>query len=333
MILNILNPRGRDPQQSFATGAGEPGSGGHPPVNFHAYAACTRGSFHIDTGQCIAENRPVLVLIRHRLRHTLKVINEIRTAGLPCFVSWKETGLQQVAAQLDSASRLALFRDIVRHADAVLTPSDELVPLYDWAAPTIIHFVPTPYPLEQDSWDFSRPLAERAGIFIGTRSFSHLYRNHLHALAMAAALSRRNNCRLTIVNSEGRSGLAMIRALEVPAERLNVVERMPYPQYLRSMAEHRLVLQWDSGSVPGQVAGDALLCRMPCVGGNGVVDRLAFPHLCGGTREGEELGFLADRLLHDDEFWEQSVQQSQQLGRERLTYRVVARRLNELAPQ
>ena len=275
MILNVLNPKGRDPEQRFTAGPGSADGSGHPPVNFHAYAACTRGTFHNDTHRCVADRRPILVLIRHRLRQTLNAINEIKKSGLPCFVSWKETGLQQVAAQLDTASRLALFRDIVRHSDAVITPSDELIPLYDWASPTMIHFVPTPYPLEHEAWNFSRPLAERDGIFIGTRSFKHLYRNHLHVVTLAASLARRNQCRLTIVNSEGRSGMHLIEALEVPPDQLNVIERMPYLKYLQTMAEHRLVLQWDSGSVPGQVAGDALLCRMPCVGGNGVVDRLA----------------------------------------------------------
>ena len=41
-------------------------------------------------------------------------------------------------------------------------------------------------------------------------------------------------------------------------------------------ARHKIVLQADKSAVPGQVAGDALLCRMPCVGGDGAIDRLAF---------------------------------------------------------
>ena len=52
--LTVLNPGGRDPEQHFhepATSGGQE----HPPVNFHGYAACTRGVFHYDTRRAIVE--------------------------------------------------------------------------------------------------------------------------------------------------------------------------------------------------------------------------------------------------------------------------------------
>lgn len=54
--LTVLNPSGRDPEQHFAEGA-DPAEGEHPPINFHAYAACTRGAFHYDTRRAIAGKR------------------------------------------------------------------------------------------------------------------------------------------------------------------------------------------------------------------------------------------------------------------------------------
>ena len=44
--LSVLNPAGRDPEQYFETEI-KPDSGGHPPINFHAFAACTLGAFHL----------------------------------------------------------------------------------------------------------------------------------------------------------------------------------------------------------------------------------------------------------------------------------------------
>ena len=44
MKLAVLNPGGRDPQQSFPDGAGTPDEKLHPPVNYHAFAACTGSS-------------------------------------------------------------------------------------------------------------------------------------------------------------------------------------------------------------------------------------------------------------------------------------------------
>ena len=63
-----------------------------------------------------------------------------------------------------------------------------------------------------------------------------------------------------------------------------IARRLPYRDYLAEMARHKIVLQADKSAVPGQVAGDALLCRMPCVGGDGAIDRLAFPKTCGFGR-------------------------------------------------
>ena len=53
--------------------------------------------------------------------------------------------------------------------------------------------------------------------------------------------------------------------------------------------------------MPGQVAGDALLCRIPCVGGDGAVERIAFPKTCGEGRTISEIGSIALDLLknHD----------------------------------
>lgn len=334
MQWNVLNPRGRDPEQQFVDGAGTPTQPGHAPINFHAYAACTRGAFHVDTKRCIDDARPVLVLIRHRLRQTLRVVTTLRDAGVPCYVCWKETGLQQVAAQLGTPARLNMSAEIVRVSDGVITPNDELIPLYEWAAAgqRPVHFVPTPYPVNEPQWDSSRALAERDGIFIGTRTFRHLYRTHLSVLALAARLVDKLGCRLTVINTDGRDGLRMIEALNVRGDQLNVAGPLPYAEYLRLMAAHRVVLQWDLGAVPGQVAGDALLCRMPCVGGNGMVERLAFPELCGGGRSGEELGALAARLLSDDDAWHAAVKRSRHLAAERLSFPVVAQRLQQILP-
>jgi len=59
--LSVLNPGGRDPEQYFDQTSG---LGAHSPINFHAFAACTNGSFHRDVKNAIAEKTPVLLLLR-----------------------------------------------------------------------------------------------------------------------------------------------------------------------------------------------------------------------------------------------------------------------------
>jgi hypothetical protein len=115
---------------------------------------------------------------------------------------------------------------------------------------------------------------------------------------------------------------------------LRVIEgRMPYPRYLRTVPAHKLVLQLDSSAVPGQVAGDALLCRLPCVGGNGTTERLAFPELCGHGRTAEQVLDLAARMLEHPHDVTETMEEALRLARERLSFSAVARRLRSFFAQ
>ncbi len=87
------------------------------------------------------------------------------------------------------------------------------------------------------------------------------------------------------------------------------------------------MLQLDTSFVPGQVAGDALLCRVPCVGGNGAIDRLAFPESCGFNRSIAEVGQIAARLLTDPSDYEKSVANIETVAAQRLSFNLVAEQL------
>ena len=297
--LAVLNPGGRDPDQCFKNGPGQPSASDHPPVNYHAYAACTKGAFYRTT-KLAARHRTVLLLLSGGLVESHRAFEILKSAGCFVAVSFKESGTQQVAKQLSRPKRFQLFRDIASQADLCLSSTPDLLPLYASVCRRTVH-LPTPYPLEFDPWNFSRAHVQRKGIFIGTREFSVLSRNHLLALASARTFS----VPVTVINEDGRSGERILRALKFPADQLTVSPPLRYPEYLRLVARHRFVLQFDQSSVPGQVAGDSLLCRIPTVGGNGAVERIAFPALHGHGRSFEELLELARRLLHDPDFYEQ----------------------------
>ena len=299
----VINSEGRDDIRQFPSGAGSPGDAGHPPVNYHAYAACHSGSFLRRVGDLPTATGVALVLLRKRnLRAVLKTLAELKARGVTSLISLKESGSHQVADFLNDAGRASLFRRICTTADGFLSSTPELVSLYRSAGCRGGFFAPTPYPMEEQAWDFSIPLSERSGIFVGTREFRVPSRNHWRAVALAASLAGRHRIPLTVVNSEGRHGRKLLEGFLSPSVDLRVIEgRMPYPEYLRMMARHRIVLQLDCSAVPGQVAGDALLCRMPCLGGNGAVDCLAF------SSPSEDPAEAASLLLSDDVHWEQTV--------------------------
>jgi len=328
--LTVLNPGGRDEAQEFPNGAGETALP-HPPTNFHAYAACTHGSFQRETKEAVERNTPVLVLLRGDFGASERAVDTLQTAGRFVAVSLKETGLHQIADQLQNSARLARFVRIVKKADACLAPTAEAADLYRAVrGPERVAFIPTPYPVDDPRWDFSRPIEQRAGIFIGTREWDVPSRNHLVALLVARQLSESTEEPVTVFDYDGRRGARLLSEIGFGTDKLRVcTKKLAYPDYLREIARHKIVLQLDTSFVPGQVAGDALLCRVPCVGGNGAIDRLAFPETCGLGRSIAELQETALRLLTDRGFYRSTIASLIPAASKILGFEIVARQLAE----
>ena len=329
--LTVLNPGGRDPEQHFPEGAGETAQP-HPPTNFHAYAACTRGSFHREIRRALAEATPVLLLLRGDFSASERALAVLQKEGRVVAVSLKEAGLHQIADQLRDPARLARFVRIVSRADGCIAPTPEAADLYRAirGSPDRVAFIPTPYPIDDRRWDFSRPIDERSGIFIGTREWNVLSRNHLGALLVARRLSEQAGERVTVFNFDRRKGARLIAGIGLASEKLRVLDRkLSYPSYLREIARHKIVLQLDTSFVPGQVAGDALLCRVPSVGGNGAIDRLAFPDTCGFAHSISEIAQTALRLLTDGAHYRESVASMETIASQRIAFKVVAEELED----
>jgi hypothetical protein len=328
--LTVLNPGGRDETQDFPDYAGETALP-HPPTSFHAYAACTRGSFQRETKEAIAQARPVLVLLRGDFGASERAVDAVQAAGRFVTVSLKETGLHQIADQLQNSARLARFVRIVKKANACLGATPEAAALFRAVrGPDAVAFVPTPYPVDDPRWDFSRPVEQRAGFFIGTREWDVPSRNHLGALMVARQLSQKTGEPVTVFDCDGRRGSRLLAEIGFAAGKLRVLnKKLGYPEYLREVARHKIVLQLDTSFVPGQVAGDALLCRVPCVGGNGAIDRLGFPETCGFARSIEEVGGIAEHLLTDTNFYRTTVAATIPAASKVLGFGVVAKQLGE----
>lgn len=331
MKLSVLNPGGHDPEQHFPDLAGQPDDAAHPPVNYHGFAACTGGGFFRKDTAIPAEANAVLVLLRHDLKSARQAVVELRRAKKTVAIAWKEAGAFQVAAQLSRPAKVQLFREICERCDLAIATTPDLVPLFRHGGARYVEFLPTPYPVEEIDWDFSIPIEERRGIFLGTREFDVASRNHLAALLSAKCLAESMMEPVTVFNTAGWRGRRLLAQLRFPENLLRVIEgRVPYPRYLRIMARHKFVFQLDASAVPGQVAGDALLCRLPCVGGDGTTERLAFPDLCSHGRTHEQIFDLAARLLEHAHDSEAVVADALTRARATLSFTTVARKLEPL---
>jgi hypothetical protein len=240
------------------------------------------------------------VLIRARVGTSLAAVRALKKAGRAVYVSWKESGRNQIAGQLRWFWRRSALRRVLAEADGAIAVTEHAAEHYRVYGCTNIVVLPTPYPVDVAAWDFTAKA--RRGIFIGTREFDVPGRRHAQALALAAELAKAANVRVTVMNFDGPKARARIEQLLAGVKDVRILEeRLDYPGYLREMAQHRLVLQLDDGEVPGQVAGDALLCRVVNAGGNGAIQRVAFREFA--LTDGIALRPLALRLLTDEAYY------------------------------
>lgn len=339
ICLAVLNPEGRDPAIDYIDGPGDYQAGQHPPINFHAYAAATRGKFFNSVNEVLQDDRfdVVLVLIRRRVGISLKAVKALKNKGRKVWVAWKEAGPYQITAQLRSSKILSYYQEILDLADGVLSPCSVLPPRWGWISAenfaSKTRFIPTPYPVEFPQWDFSIPIEKRQGVMIGTREFFEPVRNHLRTLAEAARLCAQTGEKVTVINGDKSAGRKILRQLEesFPESKLRIIDRpLAYDAYLRLMAAHRLVFQLDRGSIPGQVAGDALLCRTLCAGGNSAIEELTYPDLCDDSRLSlsEALEKISKVLANPNDY-QKAVKTSQAHAADRISYASVALQLTD----
>jgi len=329
--LTVLNPAGRDPEQHFQEAASPEGQE-HPPINFHGYAACTSGVFHYDTRRAIAEATPVLLLLRGDFRNSERALSELKKHGRTVAVSLKETGLHQIAQQLCDHEKLSRFMKIVGQADGCIATTPEAAEIYQRArckhSPATVAFVPTPYPLEDRQWNFSVPPDDQSGIFLGTREWDVPSRNHFAALLVARQLCEETGEPVTVVNLDGYKARRLLWEIKFPEGKFHIIEQeKPYRDYLREVARHKIVLQLDRSRVPGQVAGDTLLCRTVCVGGDGAIERIAFQKTCGQGRTIDEIASVALALLKNADSRAAIIADSQERALKRLSFRAVRSQL------
>jgi len=329
--LSVLNPGCRDLEQYFDEPVG-PTDTGHPPINLHGFAACARGSFHRTAKNAIEEKRPILLILRGNFRATERALAECQKEKRTVAVALKETGLHQIAEQLREPRKLARFMRIVGQADGCIATTPEAAEIFRRARAErdagTTAFIPTPYPLEDKQWNFLVPPNEQSGIFIGTREWDVPSRNHLSTLLLAREICAASGEPVTVYNFDGRKGEKLLVELKFPPGKLRVHDkREPYADYLREVARHKIVLQLDRSRVPGQVAGDALLCRTISVGGDGAIDRLVFANFSGEGRSAAQLKTLALELLKNTAVRATAIVETQWRAAERISFTAIQKQL------
>ena len=153
-------------------------------------------------------------------------------------------------------------------------------------------------------------------------------RNHFAALLVARQLCEATGEPVSVVNLDGYKARRLLWELKFPEGKFRVIEEeKAYPDYLRMVAGHKIILQLDRSRVPGQVAGDALLTRTVCVGGDGAIERIAFPKTCGEGKTISEIASVGLELLKNADARAAIVTDSHERALERLSFQAVRSQL------
>lgn len=300
---------------------------GYEPAFLHSYAACTGGA--VFTNPKNVPGGPVLLVLRkNNLRRASAAIDELRGRDAKILVTLAGSSSHDIFKTLADTTRWEIFRSICRRSDLALAQVEDLVSFFTEAGAPRGEFLPVP--IDLDSAPPPKPLAELRGIFVGTREFCTPARRHLEAIVHADALSRRFQVPLAVLNSEGRNGGMILKDFQRRNPLFYIIEApITRADFLDVLRLHRIVWQLDTTSAPGRIASDSMLCGLPCVGGNGTVERMVFPALCG-LRPVPELLDLAARLLTDDPFWQDTSEKAAQTARARLSFFEISARIAEI---
>jgi hypothetical protein len=304
-------------------------------VGLPALAACADAAWHRGTDTVPAEAN-VLIILGEPLTRLPGVVRSLKMAGKTVAVTFAESGSMPMTDLITSPEGLTAFLEVCRLADAAVATSTDCDRLFRNAGVTLVEFVPTPCPVEDPSWDRSIPPEMRRGILVGTGDFLPHYRNHTAALLSLRELAVRYGEPVTVMCKRRLSDRRMVRQVRRHWPR-GLLRIVPAPrnadEFAGLMAAHKLVIQFEWGGGAGDVAAMALLSRIPCVGGHGTVEQIAFPHLAGFGRSPDELLDLAADLLGDASRAESAVARALALAAEQLSPQSARSRLARLLAQ
>ncbi|MEK0447671.1 MAG: hypothetical protein RLZZ399_2992 [Verrucomicrobiota bacterium] len=331
MKLFVLHPGSSSPDQQFPDFAGSPSKTAHEPLGFHGFAACTGGAFVRSASSIPASEKRVLLLLDSNLKRGRQAAIDLRRAGKIVVLAFAQQEAARLSEQFRSPASLELLQDICARAHAAIAPSKDFEPVFRSFGILYVESILPPIPLEEAAWDFSCQPEDRTGIFLGSWDWKMPSRNHLLALLGLREVASQMYEPVTVFNLHGWRGRRWLRNLRYPSGLLRVVERrLPYPDYLRIVAQHKLVFHLDSSGGTGRIATDALLARLPCVGGNGSTERLLFPELNGAGATTPELLQTVSRLLDHGHDRDMAVESALNIANQILSFSRVQQTLEEL---
>lgn len=240
-------------------------------ISWHSLSACLGTEFFVfgKPGWEGALKYPCVLLLVHRdLEEVLPIVQKLKTMRKKVFISFHEN-LATFLNYVDQTDGQFAFqyRKLVQLAgnQSCLGRGNET--FFSGVADLKCEGLNHAYPFDEWMHAFSIPVEDRRGILIGTRTMHNWQpRNSLAALMKAQILWMDEP--ITFLNEDGSQWPARLGGTQVTV----LPGPLSYENWLRLIGQHQVVYHEDVCGTFGQVAGDAALVGVPCVGGNSDVN-------------------------------------------------------------
>jgi len=237
--------------------------------SWHSLACAEKSEFFPYNGENfnnVYKYNGIILLVNDNPHLLIPFIKKLKLMKKKVFVAYHEGG-DDLLLKLSSPYYFKRLKETIKEADGYWTVipefNDFLTTAFDVKVVSCVHAIP------YDEWNhgYTVPKQNREGILIATRTFNQrIRRNTIVSLITANEIAKNLKTKFTFVCEDDVDSNTLVDSYGL--ENVDILKPMNYNDWLKLIARHRLVVQFDNSYTLGQIVCDSALVDVPCMGGN-----------------------------------------------------------------
>lgn len=209
----------------------------------------------------------IVVCVNRDIDAVKPLVKKLKTANKKVMIAYHEN-LSTFLKSSENPNFLVSFKSLVGQSDGYLNIIKQSHTFFQALLDVKVHSILHGAPYNEWAHSLTIPRDQRKGIIIGTRTIGQiLQRNTWVALVEASQIAKRfDNC-VTYLNEDPPEIKSFFDSLGL--NNINVIKGpLAYEDWLSLIAQHKLLIHFDTTRTLGQVVTDAALVGVLAVGGN-----------------------------------------------------------------
>lgn len=239
--------------------------------SWHSLACCLETEFFVynkPKWEGVYKYKAVILLVNRDLQAVEPLIKKLKLMKKKVAVGFHENGSDLLLQSMDP-NWLVQFKKLIDLAGAQWNVVMQWQDMFRGLHNKSIISSGMAIPFDVWSHGITKPVEERKGILIGTRTLNmRIPRNTWYSLILCNRVAQEVDTHITYLNEDHFDMQDYCNKLGL--DRIKVVKG-PLPSYfdwLELISAHKFVYHYDTAHTLGQVLSDCLLVDVPCYGGN-----------------------------------------------------------------